>query len=100
MKANEPVPVSVTILPQGWQFDALPDQPLLLSAASNGITLPSSCRNGTCRTCISRATSGRVHYKIEWPGLSAEEKRDGCILPCVAYPQSDMVLENSAARRA
>ena len=99
MKVDEPVLVSVTILPQGWQFDALPDQPLLLSAASNGITLPSSCRNGSCRTCISRLLSGQVHYRIEWPGLSLEEKRDGYVLPCVAYPQGNLTLENRAARR-
>ena len=91
---------SVTMTEQGWQFPASAGQPLLLSAAEAGIALPSSCRNGTCRTCISRVASGQVHYRIEWPGLSAEEKRDGYILPCVAYPQSDLALENRAARRA
>jgi len=91
---------TVTMLPQQWQFNASPDQPLLLSAAQAGITLPSSCRNGTCRTCISRISAGQVQYRIEWPGLSAEEKRDGHILPCVAYPQSALTLENQAARRA
>jgi ferredoxin len=90
---------SVAMTPQGWTFDASPQQPLLLSAAQSGITLPSSCRNGTCRTCISRMTSGQVQYRIEWPGLSAEEKRDGFILPCVAYPEADLTLENDAARR-
>ena len=90
---------SVSMPGQGWGFEASPGQPLLLSAAQAGITLPSSCRNGTCRTCISRMTSGQVHYRIEWPGLSAEEKRDGFILPCVAYPQDDLTLENHAARR-
>lgn len=91
---------SIRIMPQGWNFHASADQPLLLSAVRAGITLPSSCRNGTCRTCISRMTSGKVQYRIEWPGLSAEEKRDGAILPCVAYPQGDLTLENRAARRA
>jgi ferredoxin len=90
----------VAMNPQAWKFLASADQTLLLSAAKAGIILPSSCRNGTCRTCISRITSGHVHYRIEWPGLSAEEKRDGYILPCVAYPQSDLTLENGAARRA
>jgi hypothetical protein len=33
-----------------------------------------------------------VTYRIEWPGLSGEEKQDGYMLPCVAYPQSDLVL--------
>jgi ferredoxin len=91
---------SVSMLQQGWIFEASPEQTLLLSAAQAGITLPSSCRNGTCRTCMSRMTSGQVRYRIEWPGLSAEEKRDGFILPCVAYPQGDLTLENDAARRA
>jgi ferredoxin len=90
----------VTMIAPDWHFRASPEQPLLLSAATAGIILPSSCRNGTCRTCISRITSGEVHYRIAWPGLSAEEKRDGYILPCVAYPQSDITLENGAARRA
>jgi len=98
MKANDWF--SVTMVTQGWQFHASAGQPLLLSAAEAGIALPSSCRNGTCRTCISRIVSGQVLYRIEWPGLSAEEKRDGYILPCVAYPQSDLALENRAARRA
>jgi ferredoxin len=35
-----------------------------------------------------------VMYRIEWPGLSLDEKEGGCILPCVAYPASDVVLRN------
>lgn len=66
--------------------------PLLLAAQRAGLLLPSSCRNGTCRACICQLTSGRVAYRIDWPGLSAEEKREGWILPCVAYPVSDVVI--------
>jgi len=36
---------------------------------------------------------GTVRYEIEWPGLSAEEKAEGCVLPCVAYPCSDLSLK-------
>jgi ferredoxin len=90
---------TVRFAPDGPVFSASADQPLLKSAAQAGLELPSSCRNGTCRTCISRVASGQVHYRIEWPGLSAQEKRDGYILPCVAYPQSDLTLENLAARK-
>lgn len=87
----------VRITPDGPQFPAKPGQPLLLSAAQAGIELPSSCRNGTCRTCICRLVSGRVGYTIEWPGLLPEEKAQGWILPCVACPQSDVVLSWTAA---
>ncbi|MGA8786927.1 MAG: 2Fe-2S iron-sulfur cluster-binding protein, partial [Polaromonas sp.] len=57
------------------------------------LTLGSSCRNGACRSCICHLSSGQVVYRIEWPGLSMEEKREGYILPCVAYPSSDVVIE-------
>ena len=50
----------------------------------------------TCRTCIGQLVEGRVRYDIEWPGLSPEEKAEGCVLPCVAYPESDIVLQGSA----
>jgi ferredoxin len=78
--------------PGGLCFDAPSSLPLLLAAEQAGIAVVSSCRNGTCRACISQLVSGRVTYRIDWPGLSAEEKRAGCILPCAAYPASDVVF--------
>ena len=78
------------------QFEAWPNQPLLMSAEQGGINWPSSCRNGTCRTCIGHLAQGEVRYAIEWPGLTPEERASGCVLPCVAYPASDVVLEASA----
>jgi len=80
------------ILPSGDQFDAWSNQPLLASLEQGGLEWPSSCRNGTCRTCIAQLESGQIRYELEWPGLSAEEKLAGCILPCVAFPCSDVVL--------
>jgi ferredoxin len=64
-------------------FDAWVDRPLLQSMESGGINWPSSCRNGTCRTCIGQLVSGSVRYEVEWPGY---------VLPCVAHPCSDVVL--------
>jgi ferredoxin len=81
-----------TALPQNATFDAWADQPLLISAELGGIDWPSSCRNGTCRTCLGTLTKGEVAYQIEWPGLSREEMASGCVLPCVAYPQSDVTI--------
>ena len=82
--------------PGRQQFDAWSNQPLLLSIEQGGIDWPSSCRNGTCRTCFSKLESGEVHYNIEWPGLSADEKDEGYVLPCVAFPCSDVVLRHEA----
>jgi ferredoxin len=88
-----PDPVySARLLPDGLPFDAPAGTPLLLSALQAGLLFDSSCRNGSCRACIRQLDSGEVSYRIAWPGLSAEEKADGWILPCVAYPASDLVL--------
>lgn len=84
----------VSLVPGGRSFDAPAGLPLLKAAERAGLTLlASSCRNGTCRTCICRLSSGQVSYRIEWPGLSAQEKHEGYLLPCVAYPLSDLVME-------
>ncbi len=80
----------------GTQCDAWPDQPLLVSLEQGGIDWPSSCRNGTCRTCICLLVQGQVRYEMDWPGLSAEEKAEGWVLPCVARPVSDVTLEAPA----
>lgn len=80
--------------PDGAVFAAPASLPLLQAAELAGLTLlDSSCRNGTCRTCICQLVSGQVVYRIEWPGLSLDEKREGFILPCVAYPASDVVFK-------
>ena len=78
--------------PAGFIFEAPACLSLLEAAELAGMQLVSSCRNGTCRSCLCRLSSGKVTYRIEWPGLSFEEKRDGFILPCVAYPASSVVM--------
>jgi ferredoxin len=89
---------TIVFEPSGRRFDAPAGVPLLQAARAAGLILPSTCRNGTCRSCICRLVSGRVRYAIEWPGLSAQEKAEGFILPCVAIPESALVVE--AARVA
>ena len=86
---------SVTIEPAALVFEATANLPLLRSAREAGLILPSSCRNGTCRACLCRLVRGRVSYIVEWPGLSAEEKAEGFILPCVAVPESAVVLDSA-----
>ena len=92
-------PPLVRIEPLGRSFEA-PDSLTLLEAAGFAdLRLPRSCRNGTCRTCICRLASGSVRYLVEWPGLSFDEKREGYILPCVAVPQEDLVVDQRLAKR-
>jgi ferredoxin len=85
-------PFTVMLEPEHLQFPADSAQTVLQSALKAGVLLPSSCRNGTCRTCVCTLMSGQISYSIDWPGLSLEEKQAGLILPCVAHPQSDLEI--------
>ncbi|MCU0924694.1 MAG: 2Fe-2S iron-sulfur cluster-binding protein [Hydrogenophaga sp.] len=73
-------------------LDAPASDTLLQTLQRAGEHWPASCRNGSCRACIGRLGSGTVRYRVDWPGLLPEEKTQGCVLPCVAEPTSDVVL--------
>ncbi|RNF30625.1 membrane protein [Massilia aurea] len=90
---------TITLAPLGASFSVQEDTTLLLALEAAGFDAPSSCRNGTCRTCICRLQAGTVAYTVEWPGLSFDEKREGFILPCVALARSDLVVDVPLARR-
>lgn len=90
-------PPTLRIEPQGWCMPVPAGLTLMDAAWHAGVRLPRSCRNGTCRACLCRCVSGAVHYKVEWPGLSAEEKAQGWTLPCVALADGDVVIEAPGA---
>ena len=92
-ESNEERTFTVRVDPLGRTFDAPESLTVLEAAGFANLHLPRMCRNGTCRTCLCRLESGSVRYTIEWPGVSAEEKAQGYILPCVAVAQSDLVLD-------
>ncbi len=83
----------VVLLPSLSTFTTDGETSVLMAAQAAGIKLPSSCRNGTCRTCMCRMLTGAVVYRIEWPGLSRDEKEEGWILPCVAHATAPLELD-------
>src|SRR5215217_7912052 len=80
-------------------FDAPEDRSVLASAEAAGLAWASSCRNGTCRTCLRRLASGDVAYRIDWPGVLPDERDEGWFLPCVAFPRSDLVLAADGSQK-
>jgi ferredoxin len=86
--------VTGRIEPDGQTFDAWKNQTLLDSMEQGGLQWPSSCRSGSCRTCLTTLAQGEVRYEMEWPSITPEEKAEGCVLPCVAYPVTDVVLRD------
>ena len=89
---SETASFHATLLPHALHFEARADESLLKAGLRALAPMRSSCRNGTCRTCICRLESGAIAYEIEWPGLTREERAEGLVLPCVARPLSDVVL--------
>jgi ferredoxin len=87
----------VVVRPLGCEVIGVKTASILEAAEAGGLRLPSSCRNGTCRACMCRLVEGQVRYRIEWPGLSADEKAEGWILSCVAVPASRLVIDQPAA---
>jgi ferredoxin len=77
---------------RGQPFDATEEETVLQAAERAGLAVPSSCRNGTCRTCLQQLASGDIVYLVDWPGVSADERIDGYFLPCVCCPATDLVV--------
>ncbi|MGE5412934.1 MAG: 2Fe-2S iron-sulfur cluster-binding protein [Syntrophomonadaceae bacterium] len=66
-------------------------QTLLEAAEAASIEIPNSCRGGVCGTCRTRVISGEVECEAE--ALTAEDREQGYVFPCVAWAKGDCVLD-------
>lgn len=81
--APDPTRAELRVEPCGQCLPVAAGQSLLEAADCAGLRLPRSCRNGTCRACLAHLEAGQVRWRIDWPGVSAEERAEGWVLPCV-----------------
>lgn len=61
-------------------------------AEDKGIQMESGCRMGVCGSCKVKLLSGSVTMETE-DGLEDADKADRMILPCVAVPELDLVID-------
>jgi ferredoxin-NADP reductase len=65
---------------------------ILEAAASAGLILPSSCREGVCGTCKSTLVSGKVQMDHQG-GIRRREIDQDKILLCCSTPLTDLVID-------
>lgn len=82
------------LVPSDRRFAVSNEDTVLEAALKAGISLPYSCRSGSCGSCRCQLLSGEVTYPEGRPiGLSDTEAENGAVLACRAHPESDLVLE-------
>jgi ferredoxin len=86
----------VVLARSGSAFEIRDGETILEAANRAGIFIPSNCRSGTCRTCMTRVLHGRVDHGSDTDdelALSAEEYATGYRLLCSAFARSDVELD-------
>jgi len=67
---------------------------LLEAMRASGLAVRKACRNGVCGLCRCRVVKGEITYHWKVPhGLWQKDIEQNFILPCIAYPVSDLVLD-------
>jgi ring-1,2-phenylacetyl-CoA epoxidase subunit PaaE len=74
-----------------FHFEATWPDTILRAAERHHIALPYSCRGGRCSTCTAKCLSGKVKMSIN-EVLTEKELKEGWILTCVGYAETDVVL--------
>jgi phenol hydroxylase P5 protein len=85
---------TVIVEPLGRAVTCREDQSVLDACLRAGVWLPHSCTHGTCGTRKAEVLDGDVDHGDASPyALMDFERDEGKLLPCVARPRGDVVIE-------
>ncbi|KAJ4964119.1 hypothetical protein NE237_024058 [Protea cynaroides] len=81
------------ITPDGpFEFECPDDKYIIDAAEESEVDLPYSCRAGSCSSCVGKIVEGKLDQS-DGSLLDDEQIAGGWVLTCIAYPQSDLVIE-------
>jgi len=75
----------------GHQYSCKQGETILECLTRHGVLIPSSCENGVCQTCLSKAVKGKPTAESQ-KGLKDTLVAQRYFLACVCKPEEDMEL--------
>lgn len=70
-------------------YDCADNETVLDTLHGHGVSIPSSCRSGTCQTCMMRAAKGTPPEAAQ-KGLKETLKAQQYFLACCCHPEEDL----------
>ena len=93
VKNDKTYKLTVKVGPDTHDIEARGDEPILVAIERAGIKAPSKCRGGECGWCRSKLVSGEVYIPEVNEFRRREDRKQGYIHPCCAFPKSDCVVD-------
>ncbi|WP_433627294.1 2Fe-2S iron-sulfur cluster-binding protein [Halomicrococcus sp. NG-SE-24] len=83
--------VTVELDGETRDIEVADDEYILDAGLETGLDLPYSCRSGNCTSCTGELLEGEVDQS-DGTALDRDERTDGYVLLCSAYPRADCRL--------
>jgi vanillate O-demethylase ferredoxin subunit len=81
----------VELAQSGRVVEVAAGQTVIAALRDCGLDVPTSCEQGVCGTCLTKVLAGEPEHLDNY--LTAEERAQGCFLPCVSRGKGVLKLD-------